>query len=61
MSKVIVFTPSNGFYFNHKRCTTCDIVYDLSYTMCEVCHLALRTRPRSSKTKKKYYGDIRIV
>ena len=39
-------------YFS--KCVTCEIVYPVYKTRCDVCHLLIRHRPRSKASKAKY-------
>lgn len=39
-------------YFS--KCVTCQIVYPVYKTRCDVCHHLIRHRPRSKACKAKY-------
>jgi len=44
-------------YKDHNYCITCKILYPKSKLRCKECGTKLRTKPRSTAGKKKYYDE----
>ena len=42
-------------YNNQKRCSVCDVYFNVTEPKCPCCNAILHVRPRHSKAKLKYY------